>query len=264
MNKLDAMQNRYVGDIGDFGKYGLLRALSGFGEAPTVAHRLRLGVAWYLYPDESHNADGKYTGYLNPTQSNRARFRTCDSELYDALKHLVDEGDRNIAAVRQCGILPEDTAFHETSLSYPSSMKRSVRQATRDSWLSGDLEATTGADLVFVDPDNGISATADPLRKNGPKYVFLDDLLRFTQRGQSLVIYHHLGRQGTAEQQISRLAEYLRLNLNLPGPPQALWYHRGTARAYFVVAQPQHESVIEENLSQFLKSPWREHFQLVG
>ena len=40
------MQNRYVGDIGDFGKYGLLRAL---------CHGRRLGVAWYLYPDEAHN-----------------------------------------------------------------------------------------------------------------------------------------------------------------------------------------------------------------
>ena len=258
------MQNRYVGDIGDFGKYGLLRAISGFGDALIADRRLRLGVAWYLYPDESHNADGKYTGYLNPTLSNRTRFRACDPQLYDALKHLVDEEVRLVGAVRQCGILPEDTAFHETSLSYPASMKRPVRQATRDSWLSGALEATTGVDLVFIDPDNGISATADPLRKNGPKYVFIDDLLRFTQRGQSLAIYHHLGRQGTAEQQISGLAEYLRLNLNLIGPPQALWYHRGTAHTYFIVAQPKHESVIEENLSCFLNSPWREHFQLVG
>ena len=33
------MQDRYVGDVGDFVKYGLLRAISG-GK--------RLGVAWYL------------------------------------------------------------------------------------------------------------------------------------------------------------------------------------------------------------------------
>ncbi len=30
------MQNRYVGDIGDFGKYGLLRSLSGLTETPTL------------------------------------------------------------------------------------------------------------------------------------------------------------------------------------------------------------------------------------
>jgi len=39
------MQNRYVGDIGDLLKLGILRALSpGY----------RLGVAWWLFPDERH------------------------------------------------------------------------------------------------------------------------------------------------------------------------------------------------------------------
>ena len=49
------MQNRYTGDIGDFAKYGLLRALS---------KGKRLGVAWYLYPDEEDNTDGRHIDYL--------------------------------------------------------------------------------------------------------------------------------------------------------------------------------------------------------
>jgi hypothetical protein len=49
------MQNRYVGDIGNYLKLGILRALS-------PGHRL--GVAWWLYPDESHNRDGRHIGYL--------------------------------------------------------------------------------------------------------------------------------------------------------------------------------------------------------
>ena len=48
------MQDRYVGDVGDFGKYGLLRALCG-GD-------LTLGVVWYLYPDEEANNDGDDIG----------------------------------------------------------------------------------------------------------------------------------------------------------------------------------------------------------
>ena len=47
------MQNRYVGDVGDFGKYALLRRIGKAG--------LSLGVNWYLTPDESHNSNGKYT-----------------------------------------------------------------------------------------------------------------------------------------------------------------------------------------------------------
>ena len=194
---------------------------------------LSLAVAWYLYPDESHNSDGKYTGYLNPTQSNRTRFRACDPQLYDALQRVVDTDNRSVSAIRENLILPGDTVFHENSLSYPQGMSRPVREAAREEWLAEALEVTENADLVFIDPDNGISATADPLRKTGPKYVFSDDLSRFAQRGQSLAIYHHLGRQGTVEQQIKRVSDYLRIGLELPELPTALRYRRGHCPGVF-------------------------------
>ena len=53
------MQNRYVGDIGDYLKLGILRALSpGY----------HLGVAWWLFPDEAHNGDGRHIGYLESSR----------------------------------------------------------------------------------------------------------------------------------------------------------------------------------------------------
>jgi len=73
------MQHRYFGDVGDFGKYGLLRVLSGLGADPG----LKLGVVWYLFPDETHNADGKHISYL---QRNDPFYRECDEELYDRLR----------------------------------------------------------------------------------------------------------------------------------------------------------------------------------
>lgn len=49
------MQNRFVGDIGDFGKYGMLRCLISTG--------YRLGFNWYLTPDGTDNAGG-FIDYL--------------------------------------------------------------------------------------------------------------------------------------------------------------------------------------------------------
>ncbi len=43
------MQDRYAGDVGDFSKLSLLRAL---------ADGRRLAVCWYLVPNELHNDDG--------------------------------------------------------------------------------------------------------------------------------------------------------------------------------------------------------------
>ena len=248
------MQNRYVGDVGDFGKYGLLRG---------VVCPLRLGVVWYLHPDESHNSDGKYTGYLNGTAANQMAFRACDPSLYDTLQRLVIENDRHISRVRDSGILPDDTTYFERSLSFSPKESRLARQTIRTNWIEDALSTTENADVVFCDPDNGISETVDPLRKNGPKYVFVEDLKRFAARGQSLIIYHHLGRQGSAVKQIRYWIENLRSSLNFSCSPLALWYHRGTARAYFIVMQESHRDILEKQLARFLNGFWVNHFELV-
>ena len=75
------MQNRYVSDIGDYVKLGILRALSpGY----------RLGVAWWLYPDESHTKDGRHIDYLrHPYQ-----WWKFDPPLFDALEQIVSSGQR--------------------------------------------------------------------------------------------------------------------------------------------------------------------------
>ena len=48
------MQNRYVGDVADFGKHGLLRFLSGMTDEEKPNQKLRLGLVWYMYHDEKH------------------------------------------------------------------------------------------------------------------------------------------------------------------------------------------------------------------
>ena len=130
------MQNRYVGDVGDFGKYGLLRVLSKTDISQPSDRALRLGIVWYLHLDESHNADGKYIGYLASTQQFRAVFRKCDPELYDSLQKLVASGDRDVANVRRIGIFPSNTDYYEPSLSFSRNQSRSSRKATRMEWIS--------------------------------------------------------------------------------------------------------------------------------
>lgn len=44
------MKNQYIGDIGDYGKYGMLRSLAMNG--------IKIGVNWYLCPNDNRT-DGK-------------------------------------------------------------------------------------------------------------------------------------------------------------------------------------------------------------
>ena len=99
------MQNRYTGDIGDFGKLGLLRQLSRTG--------LSIGVNWYLTPDETHNGDGRHIGYLK-----NDAFRACDEQLWSALGEIVDSGKREVSAFcRQPFILSRLISQVQTDLS---------------------------------------------------------------------------------------------------------------------------------------------------
>ena len=82
------MQNRYSGDVGDFGKLGLLRFLEKQG--------LKIGVNWYLTDDETHNADGKFIEYT----SNKA-FAECDDELLHTLSDIITNGRRSVSALEE-------------------------------------------------------------------------------------------------------------------------------------------------------------------
>src|SRR5216683_913140 len=110
------MQDRYVGDVGDFAKYALLRGLAGApGEEP-----IRLGVVWCLFPNESHNKDGRHVSYLR-----RSEFADLDSELHRALSDIVNLGQRRISAITNGGILPPGTVFCDAVV-VPSKARREI------------------------------------------------------------------------------------------------------------------------------------------
>lgn len=104
------MQNRYVGDVGDFVKYGLLRAIRGLTgkgaldrapSAPGFAAK-PLGVAWYLHPDAGPAGDGGHTAYLKEPEE----WRHLDPELFDSLKKLIGAGTRRaVKTIQESGIL---------------------------------------------------------------------------------------------------------------------------------------------------------------
>ena len=260
------MQNRYVGDVGDFGKYGLLRALCMPDGDKYPA--LRLGVVWYLTSDETHNNDGRHIGYLEPTPKNLQAFRACDPSLYDNLGEIVRSGDRSVSAIRRKGILPEDTIYYERILDLKGNRirsKPSSRVLERQEWVAGALESTQTCHVVFVDPDNGIGTMAQAYSRLGSKYVLLEELLPYYDRGQTLVIYHHLNRQATAEIQIEERLTQARQQVGVSAQVMALRYRRGSPRVFYILTKDTTVmEVLDKTLARFADVPWCEHFVKVN
>jgi hypothetical protein len=170
------MQDRYAGDIGDYAKLALLRAIS---------PDLRLGVAWYLYPDENHNTDGRHIGYLDQPHI----WRGLDPVLFDSLAATVKD-QRKVAALESVEIAPGASFFREAIRA--GNHPPSERSSARSRWFGRALEALSDCDLVFADPDNGLIDDADHRRRDRKfgKQMPLREALTFAQ-GRQAVIYHH-------------------------------------------------------------------------
>ena len=91
------------------------------------------------------------------------------------------------------------------------------------------------------------------VRPSTPTYARLEP---FVRSGQTVVVYHHLGRTATHPVQMRDWAERLARELRLDAEPHILWYRRGTARAYFVIPADSHAKTIDERLERFMRSPW--------
>ena len=272
------MQDRYVGDIGDFANNGLLRWLCGIREETSNdGHgHLPLGVVWCLsHPVglEALNNDGGRINYLIHTVENLNNFRLCDIPLYDTLASLVARDTRNVGALANSGILGRrGTQFydHETSLAYPREMGLLGKQQLRKDWVANASNAVKRARIVFLNPDTGISDKASGIAKGvarhgreGPKYVFLDDLRKFAEPGNSLIIYQHLGYGGTQDEQIRRIKETLDANFRMRSVRALHFKCRGTGRAYFVLSRPDDVNLYEKmrlRINSFCNGPWGRHF----
>lgn len=247
------MQDRYFGDVGDFGKYGLLRALCG---VKPHAEALRLGIIWYLVGDESHNADGKHIAYLE-----RGDYRECDPDLFDTMKATLSLG-RAVSQLPSTGLFPADATYFADRVEL-AHLHHADRAERRASWFRAALAATQAAELVFCDPDNGIATDAKLLSSHGDKFVGLTELASLHARGQSVVAYHHADRSAVVPVQAQRRADQLR-NATTAEEILCLRYRRGTTRLFFILPTADHVKLLRSRVQCFLESSWGQHYDLVA
>lgn len=172
------MQDRYAGDVGDFVKLGLLRAISPVWQ---------LGVAWYRYPDESHNGDGRHITYLDQPQ----RYEHLDPVLFSHLRNITRDA-RSINS-----LLPVLEGAISSDESVDSSMiAPRERRDWRTAWFQRVMKRLSTCDLVFADPDNGIIDDAY-WRRGRAKFGKQMPLAEVQElaNGRCAVIYHHNTRR---------------------------------------------------------------------
>jgi len=199
------MQDKYAGDVGDFGKFTLLNQL-----LRANGRQLRLGINWYrVTRREPPNNDGRHISYLNPGNSKAEQFRACAPETYLKLKTLVDGDDRSIRSLERSMVLPKHTIFFSKELPYESAVL-AQRIIERETWFSESLTVLKSADIIFLDPDNGI--LTDQVKKTQTrsiKYAFTDEVCGYAKLCDLVVVYNHRDR--------SPMDNYLQKFTNIQG-----------------------------------------------
>lgn len=233
------MKNQYFGDINDYRKYGLLRALQSGGD-------LRLLVAWMLTEDDG-STDGDFRSYLQQLK----RWQPYDPELLTGLSRLLQTGvPRQVSLIAGSSLLP--------NTSYYSALVPDARNDRR-CWLEGLLLAAKGMDLVFLDPDNGIEVKSKAVGQRGSsKHVAWEEIDAVWDAGCSLLIYQHFPRE-------SRRSFIERLGSELQGRTGAAFTEAfKTPHVLFLLAaQERHESTFRTAIEAKLPV-WADQIDVVG
>lgn len=240
------MQNRYTGDIGDFGKLGLLRRISRAG--------LSVGVNWYLTPDETHNGDGRHTAYLKD-----CTFRPCDPPLWQALGEIVAANRRQVSALEAAGLLP--AVYYGEPLDF-SGLNAAGRQAFRNQWHSRALERLRGQDILFADPDTGLIVPSAAGKPESRKYVLPQELADCYRAGSSVIYYQHKARRDDGF--YSAQHRTLLLSGLFPGAEGMVLKFKTTSQRYYCFfIQPRHADGLRACVKELLSSAWGYHFTLL-
>ena len=231
------MKNQYIGDIGDYGKYGLLRFLSG--------QEIKIGVNWYLTPADGRT-DGNHTEYLRDE-----RMRVYDNKLYDSMAKVAFCENKHIRMVEQDGIL-NGLRFYSELMDFDSLPWRE-RAAARSAWHQGALDQLKDAELIFADPDNGLSSTKKASAKDAQKFILPNEIADFYTRGQQVVYYHHRPRKdaaGWAKDKTQILAYLPDARL------LAVSFNRWSCRTYIFVLHKSAYALYHDALNRFLCTAW--------
>ena len=167
------MKNQYFGDIYDYTKYGLIRMLASNGKISVV-------VCWMLTPNDGKR-DGHHVDYLQEAK----KWRALDPQVFDFLRTAVlDRCERNVRAVEESDLFP-NTSFYSHRLTDDS--------GRRQQYFNKLFEFSSGAELVFFDPDNGLEVKSITYGKGGSsKYLYMHEVAQTFHAGHSLLIYQHL------------------------------------------------------------------------
>lgn len=247
------MQDRYVADVGDFGKFQLFRYLFNNDESPLNGKAL--SQIWFMHKGEGEeNNDGRHIDYFE-------RMVGTDEYLEHSLLDVIMRDKREVTELENLKLLKNAKFFYEE-----------VPKALEDRylWLNMALTFSSKSQIVAVAPDNGMALKCNRVEKcfdlltlekhysqkvQPHKYIFADEVSYFYRLPylEICIVYQHLSRCFPHDEQIFSLKNSLQ---NRYPHVLAVKHKPYSARVFFFLSKSQ---VIHESLELRLQKFTDEH-----
>ena len=235
------MQDRYAGDIGDFGKFGLLRRLS---------DKFSVGINWYdpgkldFECDEQGNykqEDGRYRDFSG--------VENCDKELADKLLLLKEE--HTIEKLEGLHLI-------ENAVYFGDLVPRNTNE--RKKWHCDALNKLNCCDVIFLDPDNGLLCKS--VKKGSVKsvkYTYYDEVNDYlkNENNKAVIVYNHRSRKKESvyfdeiKNKLRELSEGKNINILIVS------FRKFSVRDYFILIKYEETyRIIRSIIETMLKDEW--------
>lgn len=204
------MQDKYVADVGDFGKFQLFRYLFNHKESPMDGKEL--AQIWFMHKGQGEeNSDGRHIDYFE-------RMMGTDEYLEDSLLSLLMRDKRAVTELENLKLLKNAKFYYEE---IPNALE------DRYLWLNSALTFSNKSQVVAVAPDNGMALKCNRGEKRFEfltlsehysqkvyphKYIFADEVSYFYRLPylEVCIVYQHLSRCFSHDEQINSLLSDLK------------------------------------------------------
>ncbi|MCR5098250.1 MAG: hypothetical protein K6B14_04805 [Lachnospiraceae bacterium] len=235
------MKNQYFGNIGDYGKYALLRFMSEQG--------VSVAVNWYLTADDGDD-DKKQTSYLEDV-----KYWKYDPDLYRHLREsVIVKNERSISVIGENDLIPDAKIFDD-QLEDPRDYSKSERSEVRKKWHMKGLDKLAGTDMVFLDPDSGFRDSLPKKIDDAVKYCYSGEVSDYYKSGSDICFYTQRGRRSDAQWQEAKK----HMKDALPGAVMMGLTFRDGGSFIFAI-HPQRADRMKDHLDAFLHTDWRDMF----
>ena len=254
------MQDRWVAEVGDFGKLGLLRRICGCDGRFDGGRSL--AVLWYRTADETAETPAARPAWLDAPES----FRPCDPLLFDILDEIVASGLREVHSIEIAELLG-DVAFHSDLWSFDGMSSQQIRDVERRRLFLGALKVVGERRVVYADADDGLMPDGVvPNASDATRWIGWDEMVALAALRRTLVVGRPAEDDVPIQRQVVRGAVELIERLRLDVRPIPMIFQGEATRVYFVVPAPDDVDAIQERCVSLVDAddPWSRHFSLLG